>query len=285
MIDITNMYYKTKKDLEFMQEISNQTSEQIAENMGISKALYYQLLDDVPVENFILEKVYSYIYKNGYRLNSVKEDLLKESTKDIVLFHGSKDGLTLVSEEGSRTNCDFSNGFYLGERYENALSFVCDKKNSSVYSFTCHLDNITVVRFDCSLEWMLAICYFRGGIKEYEHTVILQDIIKKIKDADVIIAPIADNNMFYIMELFTNGEINANVALHSLAASKLGLQYVFKTSKGLSCLTPYERYYLCQQEKNEQQEALFKRSQEIETKLKLCRREYRDGLYIEEILK
>ena len=47
------------------------------------------------------------------------------------------------------------------------------------------------------------------------------------------------------------GEINADVALHSLSASKLGFQYIFKTEKALNKLIPIEKYYLCAPERDE----------------------------------
>ena len=46
--------------------------------------------------------------------------------------------------------------------------------------------------FDCSMDWMHAICYFRGTIKEYVESSRIQHIIKKIGDADIVITPIAD---------------------------------------------------------------------------------------------
>lgn len=49
--------------------------------------------------------------------------LVKEKYGD-VLFHGSKNGLSEVTISGSRDNCDFGKGFYLGEIYHQALSFL-----------------------------------------------------------------------------------------------------------------------------------------------------------------
>ena len=43
--------------------------------------------------------------------------------------------------------------------------------------------------------------------------------------------------------------------------------------------------YLCQEEKNDCIKNLNKRTLEIETKLKLAKREFRTGLFIEELLK
>ncbi len=221
----------------------------------------------------VCEKFYSYAYESGYRLNSVKEELIREKYTD-VLFHGSKNGLSEVSISAARANCDFGKGFYLGETYDQALAFVCENENSSVYSFRYSIDGLKVYRFDCTLEWMLAICYQR-----------IRRIIADMADADVIVAPIADNKMFYIMAQFTDGEINADVALHSLAASRLGFQYVFKTEKALKKLVPIERYYLSVPERDDCRKRLNDRSYEIDTKLKLAKREFRTGLYVEEIFK
>ena len=232
----------------------------------------------------VCEKFYSYAYEHKYRINSVKEELMKEKYKD-VLFHGSKEGLSKVTVTGSRENCDFGKGFYLGETYNQALAFVCENEKSSVYSFRYSLSNLKIKEFDCSLDWMIAICYYRGMLGDYSNNKMVKDVVSKVEKADVVVAPIADNKMFYIMAQFTDGEINADVALHSLSASKLGLQYIFKTDRALKNLIPLERHYLCTPEREDCKAYLNERSYEIDTKLKLAKREYKTGLYIEELLK
>ena len=142
-----------------------------------------------------------------------------------------------------------------------------------------------MAKFDCTLDWMLAICYFRGTLGNYATNTMVKKVVNEVQNADVVIAPIADNKMFYIMAQFTEGEINADVALHSLSASKLGYQYIFKTDKALNNLIPIEKYYLCMPEREDCRIALNERSYEIDTKLKLAKREYKTGLYIEELLK
>ena len=114
---------------------------------------------------------------------------------------------------------------------------------------------------------------------------MIAQIVADIEAADIVIAPIADNKMFYVMAQFTEGEINADVALHSLSASKLGHQFIFKTEKALQNLVPIEKYYLSNPEREDCRKALNERSYEIDTKLKLAKREFKTGLYIEEILK
>ena len=114
---------------------------------------------------------------------------------------------------------------------------------------------------------------------------IKKDIGFILEAADEIIAPIADNKMFYVMAQFTEGEINADVALHSLSVSKLGRQFIFKTEKALQKLVPIEKFYLSNPEREDCRRILNERSYEIDTKVKLAKREFKTGLYIEVILK
>ena len=275
--------YHIKEDIEFILEAEGITTSDLSEYTGISRTTFDEIAKNGKTTDVVCEKFYSYVYKKGYRMNSVKEELLKEQDKN-VLFHGSKSGLTNITTDGSRSDCDFGKGFYLGETYNQALSFVCENEKSSVYSFSYSLDGLNVKEFDCSLEWMLAICYYRGTLGDYSNAAMVKEIISEIENVDAIVAPIADNKMFYIMAQFTDGEINADVALHSLSVSKLGNQYIFKSVKALKKLTPIEKYYLSIPERNDCKEFLSNRGYEIDTKFKLAKREFKNGLYIEELL-
>ena len=276
--------YRIKEDIEFILEAEKINNAELSEKTKISRVTLDVIMKKGTTTDSVCEKLYSYAYDNKYRLNSVKEELIKEKYKN-VLFHGSKKGLSEIVSSGSRDRCDFGKGFYMGETYSQALAFVCENEKSSVYSFRYSLDNLMIKRFDCSLEWMIAICYYRGTLGEYASSKMVDDIVSEVDTSDVVIAPIADNKMFYIMAQFTEGEINADVALHSLSASNLGLQYIFKTDKALDTLIPVERYYLCNPEREECKKVLNERSYEIDTKLKLAKREFKSGLYIEELLK
>ena len=151
---------------------------------------------------------------------------------------------------------------------------------------------IVILEKDFILEKHI-IRYYRLSAKKKNHVCIhldihsnsmISQIVADIEAADVVIAPIADNKMFYVMAQFTEGEINADVALHSLSASRLGLQFIFKTEKALQNLVPIEKLYLSNPEREDCRRALNERSYEVDTKLKLAKREFKTGLYIEEIL-
>lgn len=282
MKDVSNIDYKIIDDMNLVMESEMIDIENLSKLTHISKTTLHGILKHEKVGKDVSERFYSYVY-SIYSLNKAKEELVRE-TYNLPLFHGSKEGLSHIRHNGSRNNCDFGNGFYLGETYENALNFVCENENSSVYSFCLSLEHLNVLRFECDLEWMLAICFYRGRLDEYKDSETIRSIVNKIEQADVIIAPIADNRMYYIMSLFVEGDINVDVAIHSLSTSNMGMQYIIKTEKALSMLTPIEKYYLTIKEKSDCHDKLEKRTREIEAKLKLAKREYRNGKFIDEVL-
>ena len=279
-----NLDYRIKDDIEFIKEAEKINEDELSSLTNVSRTTLNEIKNTNKCNLAVCEKIYSYIYKKKYRLNSVKEELLKEQYKK-VLFHGSKRGIDEILATGSRNNCDFGNGFYLGESYNQALAFVSEFNDSCIYSFSFDYKNLNVYQFECDLDWMLAVCYYRGTLNEYSNYDKVLNVIEKLKDADIIIAPIADNKMFYIMTQFAEGEINADVAIHSLSASKLGYQYILKTDRAIKCLNPIEKYYVCKEERIDCQNELEKRGYEIDTKLKIAKREFKDGLYIDEVFK
>lgn len=276
--------YQFRDDLEFILEAEMINLLELAKQTKISRTTLNEIKKGKIPGDKVCEKFYSFVYENKYRINSIKEELLKEKYDD-VLFHGSKMGLEGVSVDGSRSNCDFGKGFYLGETYEQALAFVAEYNKSSVYSFHANITGLIVKEFECSLDWMLVICYYRGMLGEYSSKEYVVNLVKEVEGADVIVAPIADNKMFYIMSQFVEGLINAEMALHSMSASKLGKQFIFKTKKAIERLKPIEKYYICDLERENCKKRLVEKGFEIDTKLKLAKRQFREGLYIEEILK
>lgn len=84
------------------------TEEQIefAERAKVSRTTLEGIVKKGIARDDVCEKIYAYAYNNKYRINSVKEELIKEKYRD-VLFHGSKKGLSEISISDSRENCDF----------------------------------------------------------------------------------------------------------------------------------------------------------------------------------
>ena len=278
--------YDLKGDITSFLESINMNLEDFAKNIGFSRQFLSEQMND-PSNNELLEQVYDFIYKNKFLLNEAKNELLIETKSDdsILLYHGSRYGLESIDFKGSKKNADFSNGFYLSLSLDSAINFVEDIKYSSVYVFEAFLDDLDIIEFKCDEEWMLLICYFRGYLEEYKNSPLIKKLLNKIKDKDLIIAPIADNKMYQILGSFASGMISSSVAMHSLSASRLGNQYVFKSKKGISRLKFLSRFYISTSEREDVKKESKEQASLISSKLNLAKRIYKkEGKFIEEIL-
>lgn len=284
------MDYMIKQDIESVLEITDYTMEDLADKLGVSRVTVSNWINN---KNAISEKhmdaFYRFVFNKGIRLNKIKEQFYREDIvrdNEILLFHGAKSKIegALSVTHNKRLN-DFGNGFYCGESLEQSAMFVATHKNSSLYMLTFKPSNLKYKKFSVNREWMLTIAYFRKRLEEYRDTKIVKHLYETIKEVDYIIAPIADNRMFEIIDSFIDGEITDIQCQHCLSATNLGMQYVFVSEKALSNITLLERCYLTDLEKeaylNARQES-FRMNMD---KVKLARKQYRNqGKYIEEIL-
>ena len=285
------MEYNYKKDLEYVKNFYEKM-EDLEKLLGVSRITIYRWINGTSVPSKQnLENLYNCLYKNNFRLNKIKEEIYKslENASTKVLYHGSRDKIIGdVTIEKSNDKKDFGKGFYLGETLLQSASFVSMYPNSSVYVFEfCKGKNIKIKEYDVCKEWMILISYFRGKIDEFSNSKYLKEILAELKDVDVVIAPIADNTMYDILDSFSSGDITDLQCLNALSANWLGKQYVFLNDKVIKkSLKEIDRLYICEDEK---QDYKTKRKENIDigkAKVKLAKREFAGkGVYIEELLK
>lgn len=235
----------------------------------------------------ILEKAYGTIYRNNFLLNKAKDELFHDEygTDTCLLYHGSKYGIDEISPSKSRANCDLGTGFYTSTSYSSAASFITSFPVSSVYLFGLNLAGLKVMNLQTDDKWMLLIAYFRGYLERYKDSPKLKTLLDEVGEQDVIIAPIANNKMFQVLDEFATGLINDQQAKYCLSASRLGYQYVLKTQKAIDGLTFLNRYYLVREEKEHYLNDIKDHAALIQSKLFLAKRKYRnDGRYIDELL-
>ena len=236
----------------------------------------------------MLERVYNFAFDKNIQLNRLKEMLWIEKlpSNHKLLFHGSKGIIERpLSVRVGRINNDFGQGFYTGETYVQAISFVSGFKDSSVYYLDFDNQNLKSKEYFVDQEWMMTIAYYRGALDNYKNHKIVQKIIKDSRNCDYIIAPIADNRMFKIIDSFIQGEITDEQCKHCLAATNLGKQYVFVSDLAISQLKIVEHVYLSDNEKNYYKKSRSSDSKLGDDKVKLARIQYRGkGKYIDEIL-
>lgn len=283
------MEYNFKNDLQSIRGILNLSQEEFAEIFHVEQATISRNEDgeSEPSQKFI-EEVYNYAFEKSIQLNRLKEmlwrDNLKENEK--LLFHGAKDKIIgNIDIHKGRINNDFGQGFYTGESYNQAITFVSNYDNSSVYYIRFNDQDLKVKRYQVNQEWMMTIAYYRRTLDKYKNHPYIKEIVSESRNCDCIVAPIADNRMFQIINAFINGEITDEQCKHCLAATNLGMQYIFISGTAVSKLEIVERCYISELEKKYYRNVRAQETHFGDNKVKLARKQYRGkGKYIDEIL-
>ena len=285
------MDFEIRQDIESVLEITGMTIEELANELKTTRATISNWLNNrANISARHLDAFYSYVYSKGIRLNRIKEQFYREdmlNKNEVLLFHGAK---TMIDGELSlqhnKNINDFGNGFYCGESLEQSVMFVATYPNSSLYMLKFNQTGLKKKEYSVDREWMLTIAYHRERLNEYKSNKLIKKIASANENIDYIVAPIADNRMFEIIDSFIDGEITDVQCQHCLSATNLGMQYVFVSQRALSNITMLERCYLSENEKNAYLNARQESFSMNQDKVKIARKQYRNhGDYIEDILR
>ena len=283
------MEYNFSKDLKSIREILGVSQSEFADQIGVEQVtISRNELGKTNPSAKILENVYTFAFAINIKINKLKEMFWRDDLKkhEKLLFHGAKSKIDgEIDIHRGRHNNDFGQGFYAGESYEQAISFVSGFENSSVYYICFNDDDLTYKRYEVNQEWMMTIAYYRGALDEYKNHPVVKKIIEQSRACDYIIAPIADNRMFQIINSFIEGELTDEQCKHCLAATNLGMQYIFVSEKAVSQAKLIERCYISHNEREYYKNIRLEESKLGANKVKLARKQYRGkGRYIDEIL-
>lgn len=283
------MDYNFDKDFKAIRDVLDISQKEFAKVLDTEQKTISNIesKDSYPSKT-IVESAFTYAFKKDVKINKLKELLCRDnlSHNEKLLFHGSKGEIKGdIDVNFGRGNNDFGQGFYTGESYEQAVSFISIYDDPSVYFMSFDDSDLKCKRYSVDREWMMTIAYYRESLEEYENHPLIEKIIKESRDCDYIIAPIADNKMFETINEFIEGNLTDEQSKHCLAATNLGMQYVFLTEKAASRLKIVERCYVCDKERE-----YYKKIKEDYRKLgndkvKLAKAQYRGiGKYIDEVL-
>ncbi len=283
------MKYNFSEDVKSIREILNLTQLGFAREIGVEQVTISRTeLGKTEPSSKLLESTYSFAFAKNIKINKLKEMFWRDNLErhEKLLFHGAKSSIEgEIDICRGRTNNDFGPGFYTGESYEQAISFVAGFAESSVYYLKFDGRNLRGKMYEVNQEWMMTIAYYRGALDEYQEHPVVKELVQQSKNYDYIVAPIADNRMFQIIHLFIEGEITDEQCRHCLAATNLGMQYIFISEKAVSCAKLVERCYISANEKEYYKRARTDDSKLGADKVKLARKQYRGtGQYIDEIL-
>ena len=283
------MDYNFDKDFKAIRDVLDISQKEFAKVLDTEQKTISNIesKDSYPSKT-IVESAFTYAFKKDVKINKLKELLCRDnlSHDEKLLFHGSKGEIKgNIDVNFGRGNNDFGQGFYTGESYEQAVSFISTYDDPSVYFMSFDDSDLKCKRYSVDREWMMTIAYYRETLDKYENHPLIKKIIKESRDCDYIIAPIADNKMFETINEFIEGNLTDEQCKHCLAATNLGMQYVFLTEKAASRLKIVERCYVCDKERE-----YYKKIKEDYRKLgndkvKLAKAQYRGiGKFIDEVL-
>ena len=283
------MDYNFDKDFKAIRDVLDISQKEFAKVLDTEQKTISNIesKDSYPSKT-IVESAFTYAFKKDVKINKLKELLCRDnlSHDEKLLFHGSKGEIKgNIDVNFGRGNNDFGQGFYTGESYEQAVSFISTYDDPSVYFMSFDDSDLKCKRYSVDREWMMTIAYYRETLEEYENHPLIEKIIKESRDCDYIIAPIADNKMFETINEFIEGNLTDEQCKHCLAATNLGMQYVFLTEKAASRLKIVERCYVCDKEREHYKKLKEDYRKLGNDKVKLAKAQYRGvGKYIDEVL-
>ena len=166
------MKYNFSEDIKSIREILGLSQSEFADQLGVERVTISRSESGKTEPSpQLLESVYSYAFDKNVKINKLKEMLWREDlgTNAKLLFHGAKSEIDgAIDVHHGRQNNDFGQGFYTGESYEQAISFVSGFDKSSVYYLSFVDKNLKCKKFEVNQEWMMTIAYYRGTLDEYK---------------------------------------------------------------------------------------------------------------------
>lgn len=284
-------YTNIQSDLQIIEDLFDDIEfSDLCKKLDLTETEYLAIKNnELEPSKYQLENIYNFAYNKGLYLNEIawQEALDKYRDGNIeVVSHGARTNIKGdIRLDVSGDSNDFSDGFYMGQDIAQGAMFVGEEPNSSLYILTFNPKGLKKAQFNVSVDWMLAVCWFRDKIPQFENSPRVQKVKNKVDNCDYVLAPIADNKMFEVIDAFSDRQITDLQCLYALSATHLGYQYVLKKPVCLDHVEIKEHMYFCSVEKS-----LYNKQSDVETntsmnKALIARKRYaNEGRYIDEIL-
>ncbi len=150
----------------------------------------------------------------------------------MILYHGSNMIVKQPKLIEQNRYLDFGNGFYTTSNKDQAMNFarkVTIRRGGepivNVYDFDDSGNSELIIkRFPSPNEaWLDFVSKHRNGIYDEE-------------EYDVVIGPVADDDVYRTLQVYSSGLLTKEQALEALKIKRLFNQYVFATEKAISHL-------------------------------------------------
>ena len=209
-----------------------------------------------------------------------------DTDNKLILYHGSKKGITGDVAPISREECDFGRGFYMGTSTLQPLTLICNEDKPKFYAVELDLTGLNVLTVDVGMDWAMLIAYHRKEMESAKGTAVYEKYAHMADGYDVIIGYIANDRMYTELFRFFNKTLTDMALIHCLSALDLGKQYVAISEKACrqirilkeEPLSPLELALLKDMSAERRKEGVAL-AEEIEVKYR------REGKFFDEILR
>ena len=209
-----------------------------------------------------------------------------DTDNKLILYHGSKKGITGDVAPISREECDFGRGFYMGTGTLQPLTLICNEDKPKFYAVELDLTGLKVLTVDVGMDWAMLIAYHRKEMESAQGTAVYEKYAHMADGYDVIIGYIANDRMYTELFRFFNKTLTDVALIHCLSALDLGKQYVAISEKACrqikilkeEPLSPLELALLKDMSAERRKEGVAL-AEEIEVKYR------REGKFFDEILR
>ena len=154
-----------------------------------------------------------------------------DTDNKLVLYHGSKKGITGDIAPISRNECDFGSGFYMGTNTLQPLTLVCNEDKPKFYTVELDMTGLKVLTVEIGMDWAMLIAYYRKEMESAKGTPIYEKYAHMADGYDVIIGYIANDRMYTELSRFFNRTLTDVALINCLSALDPGKQYVAITEK------------------------------------------------------
>jgi transcriptional regulator with XRE-family HTH domain len=239
----------------------------------------YELCEQmkVPVYDMIMEKIKA-------QVDEIKKEIDLDKGK-ILLYHGSKNGLSGSIAPISRDRCDFGKGFYMGTTPEQSLTLICDFEDSKFYVVSMDVTDLNSIEVPEEINWAMLVAFHRGKMERIKGTAFYNRYANLLQGKDIAIGSIANDRMFFVIDNFFQENITDVALIHSLSALQLGKQYVALTQAACDKIKIEKQIELSYFEKKVLQKVSKENRQKgIEYANAICKTYRREGKFFDEIL-
>lgn len=150
------------------------------------------------------------------------------------LYHGSIVSVKNPNLRQGRPNTDYGKGFYTTVDFDQAARWARIRRDRagggnavvSVYE----VDDMLLQKED------FRIMEYNGATKEWLDFVVANRRYALFHDYDIVLGPVANDNLYATISLYENGELSAEAAVVQLRTHVLFNQVSFHTEKALAQL-------------------------------------------------